>query len=126
MDNLILSIEQPLQLLIYTTIIILVVITVFLVKLLVEASSLVKSLQGLSVIIKQDLEPTIKELKRTLINLNSMTIGAESQFKSLNEGISILTNSTKGIMGKAGVVADSLKKGILAGINVFLEKRKNK
>jgi len=122
--------QQALEFLIYATIIMLIIITVFLVKLLADLSSLAKSLQSLAAIVKHDLGPTMKELKRALININSLTNSTTTQFSSLNtalnEGINILSSSSRGVVSKARVVVSSLKRGVLAGLKALMEEKRTK
>ena len=130
MESLSLNIQQPLVLLIYTTTIILIIVTVFLVKLLVDLTSLAKSMQGLAGSVKHELEPTIKELKRALININSVTSSADFQVNninnSLNKGLDIISTSTKGIFGRARILTSSLKNGISAALQTLVQEKKVK
>lgn len=130
MEELSTSIQQPLEFLIYASIIMLIIVTVFLVKLLADLSSLAKSLQSLTGIVKHEIEPTIKELKYTLKNISSIAANADSQVNNLNKtldkGLDAISNSTGDILSKAKVVGSSIRQGILTGINVFLESRKSK
>lgn len=126
MESLEQNTQQALTLLIYATLIMLVFITVFLVKLLADLSNLAKSLESLIAVVKHDIGPTMKELKRALININSITKTTTSQFNNLNsaisEGIVAFSNSSKGIPERARIVLSSLKKGILSGLSAFLKK----
>jgi len=61
------GLEQALIVLTYTTIIMLVIISAFLVKLLVDFSNLIKSKHDLVLLLNHELEPTLKELKKPLI-----------------------------------------------------------
>ena len=123
MENLSTSIQQPLEFLIYSTIIMFIIITVFLVKLLADLSSLTKSLQSLTSAVRHELEPTLKEFQRALKNINSLANGADKQVnnlnKSLNLGIDVLSSSTVDILGKAKILTSALKQGLLIGLKVF-------
>ena len=118
--------EQILTLLIYTTLIAIIIITVFLTKLLIDLSNLARSSQSIVTIVKHELEPTLRELKRALININSVTHGADDINNTINSGINILSSSTTGLLNKTRVIASSLRQGITAGLRVFLEERKAK
>ena len=123
-----LNVQEPLMFLLYVSIFAILIITFFLVKLLMDLSSLTKSLQSLSAIVKHELEPTIREFKRALININSITNNADLQVNNINKtltsGLSILSGSTSGIINKAKVITSSLKQGILTGLQVFIDSRK--
>lgn len=71
---------------------------IFLVKLLADLSSLVKSIQSMIGIVKHELEPTIREFKRALVNINSIATNSETGnvVKSLSSGINALSGSTSG------------------------------
>ena len=124
-----LNVQQPLMFLLYMSIFAVLIITFFLVKLLMDLLSLVKSMQSLSGIVKHELKPTIREFKRALININSITNNADLQVnninKTLSSGLGILSGSTSGIISKAKIITSSLKQGILTGLQVFIESRKN-
>ncbi|MDD3013726.1 MAG: hypothetical protein PHC34_08505 [Candidatus Gastranaerophilales bacterium] len=116
--------QQLLSFLITETIIILIIITILLVKLLVDLSNLAKSVQNLTGIIKLELEPTLKEFRRTLLNINSIASSADSQVVNLNRSINVISDSTSKLYSKAKVLTSSLKQGLLTGLKVFLEQRK--
>ena len=124
------TVQQLLGLLIGVTIVLLIIIAVFLVKLLIDLSSLAKSTENLVAIAKHDLGPTLKEFKRALININAITSSTSTQFKglntALNDGLNAFSNSTRGISDRARVVLSSVKQGILTGLKVFMEEKKNK
>lgn len=128
LDNL--GIQQSLEFLIYATIIMLIIVSVFLVKLLVDLSSLIKSLQNILSIVKHDLGPTIKEFKRALININSIASTTDNQFKDINKvissAISAFSGSGQNLSSKAKLVFSSLRKGLSAGTKVFFEEKKTK
>jgi len=124
------STQQSLVLLIYASIFMLVFITFFLIKLLMDLSSLAKSLQSLVVVVKHDLAPTMKEFKRAMININAITQSTSSQFKGLNsalsDGLNIFSSSAKGVSGKAKIILASLREGLFTGLKVFMEEKKAK
>lgn len=116
--------QQLLSFLITETIIILLIVTILLVKLLVDLSNLAKSIQNLAGIIKLELEPTLKEFRRTLLNINSIASSADSQVVNLNRSIDVITDSTTKIYNKAKIITSSLKQGLFAGLKVFMTQRK--
>jgi len=118
--------QQLLGFLIIETIIILIIVSILLVKLLVDLSNLAKSVQNLAGIIKLELEPTLKEFRRTLLNINSIASSADSQVVNLNRSIDVISNSTSKIYNKAKIITSSLKQGVLTGLKVFMSQRKSK
>jgi hypothetical protein len=128
LENLSQNFQQSLNLLIYSSIIMLIITTVFLVKLLADLSNLAKSLQNLSIILKHELGPTLKEFKRAVININSLASGAGTQLDDFNRtvagGIGALSGTTKDMFGKSRVILDSVRQGILTGLRVLFEGKK--
>lgn len=126
MDSLSQNAQHSIEFLIYTSTFLLIVIGVVLIKLMLDISSLVKSLQRMLLILKPELGPTIKELKRALINVNSIASRTDSQFKDINNAISntisAFTGSSQSLASKAKVAFSTLKKGIDVGLKVFLDK----
>lgn len=129
MDSLSLDTQHALQLLIYGSIVLLTLISIFLIKLIIDFTSLVKSLQSLVVIVKHDLAPTMKEFKRALININSLTQSTNSQFKDLNsaikEGLGVLSSSTSSISSKTKLILEGIKQGISTGFKIFTGSKKD-
>lgn len=126
MDGLTFINQQLLSFLLTETIIILLIVTILLVKLLVDLSNLAKSIQNLTGVIKLELEPTLKEFRRTLLNINSIATSADSQVVNLNRSINVISDSTSKLFSKAKILTSSLKKGLLTGLKVFLEQKKSK
>ena len=128
MENLSQNAQQSIVFLVYASTLLLVIIGVVFIKLMLDVSTLVKSLQKIMIIIKPEIGPTIKELKRTLININSLANKTDTQFQDINKAISntisAFSGSGQGFPGKAKFVLSSLKKGVLAGFKVFLEGNK--
>lgn len=122
------NIQQPLQFMVYATIVMLAFISVFLIKLLIDLSNLAKSLQILITIFKKEIEPTIKELKYTLANINSIALSMDGKVNKINNafnsGFNAVSDSAEDIVNKAKVVASSVKEGLLTGLKVLLESKK--
>jgi len=128
LENLSQNFQQSLNLLIYSTIIMLIITTVFFVKLLADLSNLAKSLQNLSIILKHELGPTLKEFKRAVININSLAAGAGTQLDDFNRtvagGIGALSGTTRNVLDKSKIIFGSLKQGVLTGLRVLFEEKK--
>lgn len=128
MENLSQNIQQPLEFMIYTTIVMFIFISVFLVKLLIDLSNLAKSLQLLTVFFKKEIEPTLKELKYTLSNINSVALNMDGKVNTINSAFNTsfnaVSDSAESLAIKAKVLGSSLKQGLLAGFKVLLENSK--
>jgi uncharacterized protein YoxC len=116
--------QQLLGLLITETIIILIIVSILLVKLLIDLSNLAKSVQSVLSIIKLELEPTLKEFRKTLLNINSIAASADSKVLSLNRSIDVISDSTSKVFSKAKIFGASIRKGLLTGMKVFMEQKK--
>lgn len=128
MENLSQNIQQPLEFMIYTTIVMLIFISVFFIKLLIDLSNLAKSLQLLSVFFKKEIEPTLKELKYTLSNINSVALNMDGKVNTINSAFNSSFNAVSGsaesMAIKAKVLGSTLKQGILTGLKVLLDNSK--
>lgn len=98
-----------------------IILVVFLVKLIIDLMGLVNSLQGLATIMRHELEPTLKEFKKALVNINSITSNADLN-KTINKGFDLLSTSAFGAAGKLRILATCMKQGVLAGLKVFSKK----
>lgn len=101
------------------TVVLLIIVSVFFVKLIIELSRLTNNLNDITTVIKSDIEPTIKEMKTTLQSINSIirvTDKNVSNFGSLASKVlgagSVAISGIKGLTG-------SFWKGLSAGMNMF-------
>ena len=113
------TVQIGLVVLIYTTAILLTLITIFLIKLIYTSTKLAKTLSQTSEMINKELEPTLQELKETLGSINSIAKNADNQI-----------NRVKGVFEKFMCVPfrvgqkmrglfEGLKEGLSAGIRLF-------
>lgn len=116
------TLEVSIIFLIFTTIIVGVIVSVFLIKLLVDLSRLTTNIDETTTIVKQEIEPTLQELKSTLNGLNSIAKNADQQ-------VDVIKKILSGLVGASGIAFCGLKnisggflKGILAGVKLFRKK----
>ena len=116
------TLEVSLMFLIFTTIILGVVITVFLVKFIIDLSKLTTNLDEVTTVVKQEIEPTLKELKETLNNINSIAKSADKQMDFVKKALSAA-------LGAGGIAFCGIKnisggffKGLSAGLKLFRKK----
>lgn len=116
------SLEIYLSIFIIVTIVLLIVVSVFLVKLIIDLSRLTNNLNDISTVIKSDIEPTIKEMKSTFQSLNSI-IKVTDRNVSAFRGVAskLLGVGSAALSGIKGVTG-SFWKGVSAGINIFGKK----
>lgn len=126
METLSLHTQQVLEFLMYTTIILMVIIAGFIIKLLADLSNLVKSIQNIAIVVKHELEPTLKELKNTIVSLNSLASMTDAQLRGINktltDSVNKISDTTKNVSTKLKSTFTNLKKNIIAGIKVFTNK----
>lgn len=117
------TMELGLIFLIFTTVIMLILVGAFLIKLLIDLSKLTCNIDETTTIVKQEIEPTLKELKETVQGLNSLAHSADKQIDALKKVLSSLL----GIGGAAFCGLKSFSglflKGLLAGMKLFKKRR---
>ena len=87
MDTLSQAVIQPLELLIYVSLVLILIIGIFLIKLLLDMSNLVNSLQDFIKVTRTELEPAIREINGTLANINKLSTRLNSQIDNINNGL---------------------------------------
>jgi len=111
--------QQSLIFFTYTTTIILVVISVFLVKLLIEISSLTQTSQKVVEMFGQEIKPTILELQEALKNVNTIATTADEKVEALKHNVSAILNPLQSKFAKYKL---SFLKAIAKGLDLFLNK----
>jgi uncharacterized protein YoxC len=111
--------EQSLIFFTYTTTIILVVISVFLVKLLIELSLLAKTSQNVVEMFGKEIEPTISELQTVLKNVNTITSTADEKVEALKHNVNAILEPLRSNVAKFKL---GFLKILAQGINTFLKK----
>ena len=71
--------SQTLEVVLIVLILWVIIVLGFLLKLIIDSIKLVQNLDETTTMVKQEVEPTLKELSKTLENLNSITQGADRQ-----------------------------------------------
>ncbi len=128
MESLTQSINQPLIFLIYTSIIMIVITGVFLVKLLIDLTGLVKSLDSFLKATQGELEPVIKEIKNTLININKISSNVTNQINNMNKtvqkGAKTVLEIGSTAISHAFVVAEIAAKSLKEGLRLLMKPKK--
>ncbi len=116
------TLEVSLIFLIFTTIILGVITTVFLVKFIMDLSRLTTNVDEVTTLVKQEIQPTLKELKETLNNINSIAKTADKQMdfvkKALSAAVGVGGLTFCGIKNLSG----GFFKGLSAGLKLFRKK----
>jgi hypothetical protein len=117
------GLEQSLMVLVYTTIIMLVIMSAFFVKLLVDCSNLMRTAHELTLLLNHELEPTLKELKKALDNINSVAETTNKQVGAIKNVFNGAVNSTTSAIIKARGLSFSFLDGIVTGLKLFRKSR---
>ncbi len=127
MENLTQNVAGALQILICVSIVLILIIGIFLIKLLLDTSNLVKSLQDFIKITHAELEPAIKEINGTLININSISSGVSEQFAFFNTGMQkggrFIAKSADKTYKQLKIAGLYAKGGLFSAINVLLKNK---
>ena len=99
-----------------------IVVLGFLLKLIIDSIKLVQNLDETTTIIKNEVEPTLKELVKTLENLNSLTQSANNQLSKVRKLISGLLGLGSVTLGGVKNIAGGFLKGVIEGIKFFTQK----
>lgn len=76
----------------YTTTVVLVVVSVFLIKLLIELSELTKISKKVAYMFKNELEPTLIELQKALKTVNSVAGSADKKVETIKQNLNSIIN----------------------------------
>ena len=101
-----------LNILLITTIICLIVLTVFVIKLIVSITKLSDNANVIATSVQKEIEPTLKELQEAAKSINSIANTADEKFSGIKSGL----NSVVGAGSLLGGKLKSFSKGILKGI----------
>lgn len=106
------ALNHGLTFLVWITGILAIVIAVFVIKLLLDCSELVKNLNKTSVMLNTELKPTIDELHETLQSVNSIIKNTDNNMGSIKVAFENTFGKTKALTG-------SLFSGIVKGFGTM-------
>ena len=106
------ALNHGLTFLAWGTLIVLIVIAVFLVKLLIDLSTLIKNVNETSVMLNNELKPTLDELQETLKSVNSI-------IKNTDNSMVNLKGAVENTIGKTKAFTGSLFSGIINGFGTM-------
>ena len=99
-----------------------IVVLGFLTKLIIDSIKLVQNLDETTTIIKNEVEPTLKELVKTLENLNSLTDGADKKIFQTRKVLSSFLGLSSMAFGGIKNLAGGFFKGFVEGMKLFTNK----
>ncbi|MFI3301404.1 MAG: DUF948 domain-containing protein [Candidatus Gastranaerophilales bacterium] len=102
------ALNQGLTFLTWATGVVIVVVAGFLIKLLVDLSKLVNNLNETSIVLNDELKPTLKELNETLSSINTIV-------KSTDKSVDNFKSAVEKTFGKTKVLSETIIGGVLKG-----------
>lgn len=108
--------------LVFVTIIFIVVVGIFLVKLLIELSSLTKNLDDTTTLVKQEIKPTLKELQTALESINNIANSADKQFDTVKKMLTSVLGASTLFISQMRNLSGGFLKGVFTGIKFFTRK----
>ena len=104
----------------------LIIVSGFLIKLLIDLSSLTKNVDETTVIVKSEIGPSLQELNKALQSINSIAQNADKQVNSLAKMLESVLGASTLAFYKAktlsGGFVKGLTKGVVSIIKMFLKK----
>ena len=116
-----LALNNGLTFLAYSTGIIFILISVFLIKLLIDLSRLTKNLDTTLNMVKSELEPTLQEVKASLQSINSFVKSADQRVNSLKNTVLGGFGIGMGAISKLKNASGSIVNGALKGFTTILK-----
>ncbi len=99
-----------------------IIVLGFLLKLIYDTIKLVQNIDETTTIIKKEVEPTLKELSKTLENLNSLTNNADKQIIQARKILTSIIGFGSVALGGVKNVTGGFLKGVIEGIKFFTKK----
>jgi len=113
------ALNHGLTFLVWATGIILIIVAAFLIKLLIDLSTLIKNINQTSTMLNTELKPTLDELHETLQSVNSIIKNTDNNMISIKGAVENTFGKTKAFTG-------SLFSGVIKGFgtvwNLFTKK----
>lgn len=102
--------------------IVLVVIAVYLVKFLREATLTMSNLKDITDTTKKELEPALKSINNILLTVNNVSVATNKQFDIVKKILTTLLGASCFAFSKAK--NGGFINGLLSGFNLFNKKRR--
>ena len=102
------ALNQGLTFLAWVTGIVILVVGGFLIKLLIDLSTLSKNLNETSILINTELKPTLNEINETLHAVNALV-------KSTDKNVDSFKSAVEKTFGRTKMISESIVGGIVKG-----------
>ena len=114
--------SSTLEVALLVLIIAVIIVLGFLLKLIIDSIKFVQNLDETTTIVKNEVEPTLKELVKTLENLNSLSGNADKQLTKARKVLSGFLGFSSVAFGGFKNVAGGFLKGFVEGVKIFTKK----
>lgn len=114
--------SQTLEVVLIVLILWVIIVLGFLLKLIIDSIKLVQNLDETTTMVKKEVEPTLKELSKTLENVNSLGQGADKQIIQVRKVLSSFIGIGSIVLGGFKNVAGGFIKGVVEGVKLFSQK----
>ncbi len=125
MDTIPQALMQPLELFVYVSLVLVLITGIFLIKLLLDTSNLVNSLQDFIKVTRVELEPAIREINGTLTNINNISSRINSQVDNINSGLEkggrLISDNSAKVYKNARVMGSQLKETLISVARVLFK-----
>jgi uncharacterized protein YoxC len=116
------TVELSLVLLIFVLIAAIIVVSVYLVRLLIDLNVLTKNVNETTNIVKNDIEPILDELQKTLSSINTMVKDTDDQITSLKKILAAVFGFSTIFCGHFGKISGGFLKGFKSAFSFFRKK----
>ena len=117
------ALHNGLIFLVYTTGIVLILISVFLIKLLIDLSRFTKNMNDTLNVVKNELEPTLSELKASLKSINAFVKSTDEKVdtfkKALTDTLGFGISAATKIKNVSGAIITGAMKGFITAYKLF-------
>ena len=117
------ALHNSLIFLIYSTSIVLILVSVFLIKLLIDLSRFAKNINSTLDVLKAELEPTLSELKASLKSINSFVKSTDERVdtfkKALADTLGFGVTAVSKLKNISGAIINGAVKGFLTTYKLF-------
>lgn len=115
------ALNHGLTFLAFATGVIVIIVAGFLVKLLIDLSKLAKNVDETTSMVKEEMEPTLKELNKALQSINSIAENADKRVDSLAKMFEGLLGASGIALAKAKTISGGLLKGLFKGLTMMIK-----
>jgi uncharacterized protein YoxC len=117
------TLEVYLNIFLTVTAVLLIIISVFLIKLLLELSKLTNNMSDITTVVKNELAPTVQELRITLKNFNSLLKATDDNVEKIKGIATKLVGASSLAFTGLHSLTGSFWKGITTGFKLFSKRK---